>query len=609
MTVSKPSRIRRLGGFLLFRLIPAFLFVAIVAFSYGAVQAVVQRVDEQAQADQRRTAYAGTATAIAPTMTTYTPTSTPSPTPMATFTASATATQTPTPTTTPTSTATSTLTATPSPTDTASPVAIAQMLATNTPRQPVLLPPSNTPGASLATNTPEPTLPPTATFTPTAPPQPTGTFTPEGGPTPTSRPLPTLIPMSTVNPDAVAAAPTAIPTAVPTLDRHGYDLMNILLLGTDGELTGDNFDRTDTMIVVSVNRTTNTVAMLSLPRDLYVYIPGWTMQRLNLAYARGEQVGWTDGGFGLLRETLLYNLGLNVHYYAAINLSGFKQMIDVVDGVDIAVDCAIQAYELIEAPPPPEATPDADGLYTLPVGYYHMNGDSALWYARARGNAIEFDRGRRQQQILRAIWRKAKDSGLLAKAPELWGEATQVVNTNLRFEDVLGLLPLAVNLDTSRMEQFTMTRLYHTTPWQPPDGAFVQLPNYEPVLELLNDFYQPPTTNQVLVEGAQIQVYNGTGSPNLDRVAAESLAWEGFNAVAAGAADNATYTDTILIDYTGRTKGSSLQDIARILNVKTENIRIEPDPNRTTDFKVIVGSSYSSCTATGVTPVGENTEG
>ncbi|MBI5669748.1 MAG: LCP family protein [Chloroflexi bacterium] len=600
MSVSKPSRFRRLGGFLAFRLLPAFLIVGIIVFGTGAVQAVVQRVDEQVQADQRRSAYAQTATAIAPTLITHTPTSTPTHTPSATASATATPTFTPTSSSTATATHTPTATVTPSQTATPSPIAIAQVLATNTPRQPVLLPPSNTPAAMQS---------PTATFTPTAPPLPTSTFTPEGGPTPTSRPLPTLIPMSTVNPDVAASAPTAIPTAVPTLDRHGYDLMNILLLGTDGELTGDNFDRTDTMIVVSINRTTNTVAMLSLPRDLYVYIPGWTMQRLNLAYARGEQVGWTDGGFGLLRETLLYNLGLNVHYYALINLSGFKQMIDTLDGVDIAVDCAIQAYELIEAPPPPEATPDADGLYTLPVGYYHMNGDSALWYARARDNAIEFDRGRRQQQILRAVWRKAKDSGLLAKAPELWEQATQVVKTNLRFEDVLGLLPLAVNLDTSRMEQFTMTRLYHTTPWQPPDGAFVQLPNYEPILELLNDFYQPPTTNQVLVEGARIEVFNGTDSPNFDRVAAESLAWEGFTALAAGAADSTTYKDTILIDYTGRTKGSSLQDIARILNVKPENVRIEPDPNRTADFRVIVGSSYSSCTAAGVSPVEENTGG
>lgn len=603
MAVTKPSRIRRFGRFLFLRAVPVVFILGILWFGYGAVQAVALRVNEQLHADQRRAAYQDTATAIAPTLTTHTPTSTATatstltPTPAATLTS--TATETPTDTATPTLTSTATVTASATATATSTPITIAQVLVTNTPREPVLLPPSNTPAA--------PTAAPTETFTPPPPPPTAATAPDSAGGTP--RPLPTLIPISTVNPDAAAAAGTAIPTIAPTLDRHGYDLFNILLLGTDGELTGDNFDRTDTMIVLSINRTTNTVAMLSLPRDLYVYIPGWTMQRLNLAYTRGETVGWTDGGFGLLRETLLYNFGLNVHYYALINLSGFKQMIDTLDGVDVAVDCAIQAYPLIEAPPPPEATPDVDNLYTLPVGFYHMNGDSALWYARARGNAIEFDRGRRQQQILRAVWRQARDSGLLAKAPELWSQSTQVVKTNLAFEDMLGLLPIALNMDTSRMEQFTFTRLYHTTPWQPPDGAFVQLPNYEPVRELLDDFYQPPTSNQVVVEAAQILVYNGTGSANWDRVAAESLAWEGFNAVADGAADNTSYTDTVLIDYTGRAKGSSLQDLARILNVKPENIRIEPDPNRAADFKVIVGSSYSSCSALGVVPIEENPEG
>jgi LCP family protein required for cell wall assembly len=413
--------------------------------------------------------------------------------------------------------------------------------------------------------------------------------------------------MSTVDPNLVAA--TAVPTVVPTLDRHGYDLVNILLLGTDGELTGDNFDRTDTMIVVSINRSTNTVAMLSFPRDLFVYIPGWTMQRLNLAFTRGEQTGWTDGGFGLMRETLLYNFGLNVHYYAVVNLSGFKTIIDTLGGIDIAVDCAIQDPPLIDAPPPVQAIQGENNVYTLPVGYYTFDCGAALWYARSRGNSSDFDRGRRQQQILRAIWRKARDTGDLARFPELWSQATEVVTTNLVLEDILGLLPLALRLDTSRIEQFTFKRLYHTTPWQPPDGSFVQLPIFDTVREMLNDFYQPPTTNQAVSETTQILVYNGTGSADWDRVAAESLAWKGFTAVAAGSADNTDYPDTLIIDRSGRTKGSRLADIAKALNVRAENIRIEPDPNRQADYEVIIGSSYNSCTEGGVLPIEENTGG
>src|SRR5262249_25952622 len=94
-----------------------------------------------------------------------------------------------------------------------------------------------------------------------------------------------------------------------------------------------------------------------------------------------------------------------------------------------------------------------------------------------------------------------------------------------------------------------------------------------------------------------------TSNPDWDRVAAEALAWDGFNAVASGPADNTNYTDTILTDYTGQTKGSSLNDIASALNVNAQNIQVQPDPNRQTDYSVIVGSNYNSCTAQGVLPV------
>lgn len=108
--------------------------------------------------------------------------------------------------------------------------------------------------------------------------------------TSTPRPLPTLFVYQ--GPDVVEANGTAVPTPVEAVDSHGMDLLNIVLLGHDGELTNDGFIRTDTMIIVSINRTAGTVSMLSLPRDLFVYIPGWTMQRLiSPIYTESQSVG------------------------------------------------------------------------------------------------------------------------------------------------------------------------------------------------------------------------------------------------------------------------------------------------------------------------------
>ncbi len=586
------------------RFIPGLLILGILWSGYRAASAVASHISEISLASSRAAAYAQTATAIAPTITTHTPaqtatlrataTNTPSPTFTATTIPSATNTSTPTLTWTPTLTLTFT----------ATPQIVAQLFMTNTP-QSTTESAATTPPLLLATNTPPSistaTIPPTiaATATPTLTSTPTPTVTIEA--TPTARPLPTLfVPEA---PEAGQVDVTAIPPAVEFVPRD-YDLVNIILLGTDAEITDDGSLRTDTMIIVSINRTTGTVAMLSLPRDLFVYIPDLGMQRLNVAYGYGEAVGWTDGGFGLLRQTILYNLGINIHYYALIDLSGFEQIIDSIGGVNLAVDCAIQDYPLIGADLPASAfRATEDGLYTLPVGFYRMTGGEALWYARSRTNSSDFDRGRRQQQLLRAIWRAARDQGLLAQAPSLWNDAIQIVETDLQLDDMLGLLPFALNLESGSIESFRFARLYHTTPWTPPDGSNVQLPIPETVRELMVDFYTPPTESQITVERASIAVYNGTANPDWDRVAADRLNWEGFNAVTSGVADRTDYADTTIIDYTGTEKGSSLEAVARLLNVRAENVLIEPDPNRTVDFEVIIGSGYNSCSEGGVLPV------
>ena len=446
------------------------------------------------------------------------------------------------------------------------------------------------------TNTPQPIATPAPDQIAT--PVPAGEALPQVAPPP----LPTLFIYS--GPDRSGTAPTAVPTAVPQLDRQGNDLMNILLVGNDGEITNDGSLRTDSMIIVSINRTAGTVSLLSLPRDLYVYVPSWTMQRLNTAWGYGESVGWTDGGFGLMRQTIFYNLGINVHHYAMVDLTGFKALVDAVGGVRVAVDCAIQDLPLIDAEVPASAYAAADEDYwVLPVGEYQLSGAEALWYARSRHNSSDFDRGRRQQQLLRAIWRQARENGLLGQIPQLWSEAAPYIQTSLTLEDILSLVPVALNLDASKIEQFTLVRTYHTQPWQTPDGDYVQLPIFETMRPLLEDFYTPPTANQLALEGVTIGVYNGTPNEGWDAVAAQRLQADGYNAIALGPAPTRDFADTMLIDRAGSAKGSSLSSVAGSLNVRPENVRVEPSASRAADLEVIIGQSYNSCSQGGVLPV------
>jgi polyisoprenyl-teichoic acid--peptidoglycan teichoic acid transferase len=615
--------VRRFLGFVVFRLVPAMLIVGILWSGYHVAQAVIRQFDERLDFENRSPLFAQTATALA-LLPTDTPTATHTPVPP-TDTPQPTVTDTPIPITdTPQPTATDTPippTDTPEPTEEIrdDPETGLQFGATNTPR-PVTFA-TNTPVGAGSAGTdddeiaPPADIPPTETFTST----PTLTLLPSDTPVPppatsTSAPpaadpgpLPTLLAPRQVE-EGLTMSGTAVPTMVPPLERQ-HNLVNILLLGSDDELANDGFIRTDTLIIVSINRDTGTVSMLSLPRDLFVYIPtpNGMMQRINVVYGVGEGIGYTDGGFGLLRQTIWYNLGLNVHYYAMVNFSGFQQIIDTLGGIEIAVDCAYQDYPLVGAEVPEGAVAYGDqGLRTLDVGYYHMSGAEALWYARTRRTSSDFDRGRRQQQLLRAIWRKSLDTVSLTNAPQLWNQGMEMLDTDMGLNDFISLVPLALDLDTRQIRSFTLNRLYHTTPWQTPDGDFVQLPVQETIRPLLADFYRPPPETQLLVEGATIAVYNGTSNPDWDRVAVDRLLWEGFRAAAQGEADRDNYSQTVLIDYTGQQRSSSsLDKLARLLNVRLENIEIDPDPNRTTDYAVILGADYDSCDAIGVLPVDE----
>ncbi|MCA9887842.1 MAG: LCP family protein [Anaerolineae bacterium] len=401
---------------------------------------------------------------------------------------------------------------------------------------------------------------------------------------------------------------TLVPTQVPLIPRD-YNLVNILLLGGDDSLFQDGSIRTDVMIVASLNLDTRTVSLLNLPRDLFVYVPTPTMARLNTVYGIGEAFGWTDGGFGLLAQTIFYNLGIRVHYYARVNFDGFVDIIDTLGGVDMAVDCAYQDYALIDTEIPEGAylADEEAGLWTLPVGYYRMSGREALWYVRTRNSSRdEFDRGRRQQQLLRAILRETLDSGTLQQVPTLWDQVTQVVDTNIPLDVMLSILPIAFELDPARIKSYTMIRTYHTTPWQPPEGPYagqaVQLPNYQPIHDLLYDFYQPPTSTRLSLSQASIAVYNGTDKPDLDLVAVQRLREEGFNAVAYGPSDATDYADSVIIDQIGDEKGSLNVDIGHVLNITPENMLIQLDPSRQADYRVIIGSNYNSCSAN-VVPV------
>ncbi len=461
------------------------------------------------------------------------------------------------------------------------------------------VPLADAPTATLSgpppTNTPRPTMTPLA-VTITLTPSPTVYVAATVPPTFVKPTVALLQP-----PPLSRAQVTAVPSPAPRL-KSANDIVNVVLTGSDADGTdpGDPSSRTDSMIVVSINRTANSVSMLSLPRDLFVFIPTLGMQRLNDAFIVGESIHYQPGGgFGLLQQTILYNFGIPVHFYARVSFNGFKKMIDTINGVDVAVDCPVTDLRYQgpidnHTPEPAEYT-----LFTLNPGYYHMNGSLALWYARMRHASSDFDRSRRQQQVLRAIWKTARTQGLidLTKISDLWTQATSIVQTSLTLPDVIGLAPIALSLNPGDVTSYYMSKGYETQHWKTPAGEDVQLPEPKGFFDTINRFYTPPSKNRLAAQGLNIDIINGSGVADLDKVAGDRLSWGGFAATPKGAGD--ATAKTVVYDYTGGANPGTLVALLKALNVKQSAVQSQPDPNRTVDFKIVLGADYNSCSAPG----------
>ncbi|MEO8612739.1 MAG: LCP family protein, partial [Chloroflexota bacterium] len=161
-----------------------------------------------------------------------------------------------------------------------------------------------------------------------------------------------------------------IPEAMPLVDEGTDDIVNILLIGA-ATRNPNNPGLTDSLLIVSADRTTGTVSIVSIPRDLYVYEPGYSMYKINTAYYYGEENQVEGGGIGLLIKTIRYNLGLNIDFYARVDFTSFGTVINEVGGIDITVDCAIRDWRL-KSPELDIHVADNYEIFTLPAGFYHM---------------------------------------------------------------------------------------------------------------------------------------------------------------------------------------------------------------------------------------------
>ena len=434
---------------------------------------------------------------------------------------------------------------------------------TPTPFQPIPLSPTATLEAS-------PSVDP-STATPTVPP-------------PTETPIPTIDPNILIN--TLVPFSTIEASGNSQVLNNGFETVNFLLIGSDVR-SGTSF-RTDTMVIVIVRPNEGQVSLISIPRDLWVSIPEWGNQRINTAYQHGISVGYPGGGPGLLKDTILYNLGIRIDHTAMVDFDGFRQIIDTLGGVEVPVSCAYTDWRLID----PSYDPENENnwhLYTAGPGLMHMDVDLALWYAHSRQKSSDFDRGRRQQEVLRALFSQTLKSDTLSRIPELYNNFKETVITDLGLGDILQLAVYAPKMTNADIRSYYIRPPYVSS-WITESGAYVLLPNEEALQGLLTEALSP-ATQIVEKQSILIDVMNGTTIPGYETLAAERLNYAGYETHIVPS-DRTDYAYSVLIDKTG-TQDST--PILSVMGMMPGSIISSPDPNSKSHFLLIIGYDYEPC--------------
>jgi LCP family protein required for cell wall assembly len=359
-----------------------------------------------------------------------------------------------------------------------------------------------------------------------------------------------------------AAAPTvAAPQAVLPSPWDGASRVNILIMGLDYRDVTDaaNFAnqgpaRSDTMWLLTIDPITMTAGGVSIPRDLWVDIPGgFGYAKINTAYLEGELYKLPGGGPAEAMKTVSEFIGVPIQYYAVIQFSTFINAIDRLGGVEVCLPAAIDVGRY-----------DQNGIDHLPAGCQTLNGIDTLGLVRNRYTANgDVDRSNRQKLVLQALLDKIKSpknwATLVAQAPGLYQDLSKGLYTNLNLTDAIRLAALAreIPADKIDMKVIDYTMMTDTVA---PDGTDILRPFTDKIEVLRDEIFgggelgpaaTGDETSLLKAENARVVVINGTGTAGLAAQTKDYLTSQGLNVIAA--ANTTDYPDRYIAPFPNRT--------------------------------------------------------
>lgn len=381
-------------------------------------------------------------------------------------------------------------------------------------------------------------------------------------------------------------------------DWRNLGRVTVLIMGVDRrEDEGNDWPaRTDTMMLATIDPGGLTAGILGIPRDLLVpiampskdcqYLPWgnpYAQDRINTAYVYGElcsyRGGGGTGGPGLAKDTVQYNFGVRVHYYALVDFNGFSALIDALGGIDLDVP-----ETLIDNQYP---TPDYGVMRIhIPKGPQHLDGEKALWYVRSRHMDSDFGRIHRQQQVLLAVRDRLMRLDMVPKYPQLLKRLSETIETDMTAGQLLALalaareVPAAAITGASLEYPLVTSLTGH-------DGAALLLPNRERIRGLITELF---ADSRLKNEAPRVEILNSTTAPGLAKATADRLRDRGFTEVTIGNTDDGqTRARTEIFDLTGKSYSASL--VASTLGLTADRIKAGTSVSAggAADIRVVLG--------------------
>jgi LCP family protein required for cell wall assembly len=382
--------------------------------------------------------------------------------------------------------------------------------------------------------------------------------------------------------------------------------VNILLAGNSADDAGhDGANLTDSIMIVSIDTVNHKVFLLSVPRDLWVDVPGYGHQKINAAYVDGQndnfnQSGYFTGGMGQLQQVIEQNFGITINYYALINYTAFKDAVDAVGGIDVVINSSDKRglYD-------PSIDWTTKGpLVKLTNGPHHLTGEQALDLARARGDDYrsygfpnsDFDRTQNQRMMLVALKAKVVTAGVLANPAKLSSLSDAIgnnVTTNFSLSEVRRAYDLIKSIDSTSIQSLSLNDANGNNllaNYTSSDGQEALIPaagldNFSVFQAFMT---QHMSSNPVVQEGATVVALNATATAGVASKAKTALAAQNISVAYIGDAKTAQATTTIIDASNGKMPATK----ALLQKIYGNNVTTVNPYSSTyvTDFIVLLGS-------------------